>query len=94
MHRTVACHSTKTTVRVLAVDDIDTNLEILRDQFTNWGLAITTVSSAAEALERLRAAASQQRPYGLAILDCLMPEMDGLELAEAIRADGQLHETP
>ncbi len=81
-------------LRVLAVDDIDTNLEILRDQFTNWGLAITTVSSAAEALERLRSAASQQRPYGLAILDCLMPEMDGLELAEAIRADGQLHETP
>lgn len=81
-------------LRVLAVDDIDTNLEILRDQFTNWGLSITTVSSASEALERLRSAASQHRPYGLAILDCLMPEMDGLELAEAIRADQNLSETP
>lgn len=81
-------------LRVIAVDDVETNLEILRDQFTNWGLSITTVSSAAEALDRLRAAASQRRPYGLAILDCLMPEMDGVELAEAIRADRQLHETP
>jgi Amt family ammonium transporter len=81
-------------LRVLAVDDVETNLDILRDQFQNWGLSLTTVSSAAEALQQMQAAAAEERPYGLAILDCVMPETDGLQLAEQIRRDQQICETP
>jgi two-component system, sensor histidine kinase and response regulator len=43
--------------------------------------------SAEEALKMMRAAASEGRPYGLALLDFQMPEMDGLGLARAIKSD-------
>ncbi len=67
--------------RVLVVDDNLTNLQIVRLQTESWGMHVTTLSSASEALELLRSGES----FDLAILDMSMPEMDGLDLAEAIR---------
>ncbi len=81
-------------LRVLAVDDVDTNLEILRDQFQNWGLSLTTASCAADALQLMQDATTLKRPFGLAILDCMMPGTDGLQLAQAIRSDARLTATP
>jgi two-component system sensor histidine kinase/response regulator len=40
-----------------------------------------------KALHLLRAAAAQGVPYDLAVLDLMMPEMDGLELARTIKCD-------
>jgi CheY-like chemotaxis protein/HPt (histidine-containing phosphotransfer) domain-containing protein len=44
----------------------------------------------AEALTALRHAARRNKPYRVAILDRWMPEMDGLQLAAAIRADADI----
>ena len=44
-------------------------------------------SRATRALELLRAAAAQGQPYDIAILDLMMPGMDGFQLAAAIKAD-------
>ncbi|MBR5737823.1 MAG: response regulator, partial [Verrucomicrobia bacterium] len=44
------------------------------------GLEPTTVSSGKEALRLL-----QQKPFGLVLTDLWMPEMNGAELAKAIR---------
>jgi CheY-like chemotaxis protein len=39
------------------------------------------------ALELLRAGSSQGPPYDVAILDLMMPEMNGFQLAKAIKAE-------
>jgi signal transduction histidine kinase/DNA-binding response OmpR family regulator len=74
-------------MRVLCVDDHATNRAILEAQLTAWGLQASCVVDGASALARLRAAYSDGQPYDLAILDYQMPDMDGLQLARAIKAD-------
>ena len=73
--------------QVLVVDDNATNREILRHQILAWKMQADSAASGAEALKFLRAAATEGKPYDLALLDVQMPEMDGLTLARAIKAD-------
>jgi len=73
--------------RVLIVDDNATNRSILSHQTNSWGMIATEAESGARALELLRAAANRGEPYDIAILDLMMPEMDGFQLAEAIKTD-------
>ena len=70
---------------VLIVDDNDTNRRILTLQTQSWGLRPRATGSPHEALEWVR----QGARFDLAILDLHMPEMDGVELAEAIRGVGE-----
>jgi len=72
---------------VLVVDDNSANREILDDQLSSWGLRVDQAESGAQALTAIRSAAAQGEPFGLAIIDMVMPEMDGIELARAIKAD-------
>jgi CheY-like chemotaxis protein len=71
----------------LVVDDNALNLEILQHQLGGWGVRVDAATSGAAALALLR-----HRPVvpDLAILDLHMPDMDGLELCERIRADPKL----
>jgi two-component system sensor histidine kinase/response regulator len=73
--------------RVLVVDDNATNRAILLHQLTAWGMQSESVDGGEQGLERLRAAAMQGTPYDLALIDFLMPGMDGLTLTQAIKAD-------
>jgi two-component system, sensor histidine kinase and response regulator len=73
--------------QVLVVDDNATNREILCRQILAWKMQASSAASGAEALKILRAAATECKPYDLAVLDVGMPEMDGLSLARAIKAD-------
>jgi len=77
-------------MRVLIVDNNATNRMILSHQLGSWGMICEEVESGSQALESLRAAASTTARYDLAILDQLMPGMDGFELARAIKADGNI----
>jgi CheY-like chemotaxis protein len=72
-------------VRVLIVDDNETNRTILRQQVLSFGMQGECATNAVEALEMLDKASATGIPYGLAILDVLMPGTDGMELARAIR---------
>jgi two-component system, sensor histidine kinase and response regulator len=73
--------------RLLVVDDNATNRRILLHQLTRHGLAADAVADAAEALVRLQAAAKAGEPYRVVVLDGHMPDMDGLQLAAAIRRE-------
>jgi Amt family ammonium transporter len=72
-------------LRVLAVDDNATNLEILHEQFGGWGLALSTACDGPGALEALADALAYDMPFDVAILDVQMPGMDGFELARIIK---------
>ncbi len=81
-------------VRVLAVDDNATNREILQEQLSAFGLMHETAADGPTALRVLREAATSKEPFGLAILDMQMPDMDGEQLAQAIRSDPVLQDLP
>ncbi|MFB3827877.1 MAG: sigma-54-dependent transcriptional regulator [Bryobacteraceae bacterium] len=65
--------------RLVAVDDDAANLELLSDALAQEGLEILTTTDPAEGWELVR----QTRP-DIAILDLVMPGMDGMELLEKI----------
>lgn len=64
-------------LRVLAVDDNQTNREILRTQLESWHLRPSVADGAHSAMQMLRDAARTGDPYRFAILDMHMPETDG-----------------
>jgi CheY-like chemotaxis protein len=68
---------------VLIVDDNETNRRILAKQVERWGMTSRETGVPRDALEWVRAGDR----FDIALLDMAMPEMDGLALAAAIRAD-------
>ncbi len=74
-------------LRVLVVDDNATNRLITAEQLALWDVQSTGVVSAREAMVELRQAARSGQPYQVALVDMCMPNINGLQLAELIRAD-------
>ena len=72
-------------MRVLVVDDHETNLRILQGLLKQWDMQTTCLPGAAEALIELVSAAERGQPYQLLITDINMPEIDGFEFVEQIR---------
>ena len=74
-------------VRVLTVDDNDTNRAILHHLLTSWGMREQQASNGTAAVALLQSEAGRGRMFDLAVLDMQMPGMDGLELARAMKKD-------
>ncbi len=80
-------------MHALIVDDNKTNRHIFRHQLQSWNVTSDEASDGPQALERLRDAVVQGRRYDFALLDFMMPSMDGIELARMIKADPALAQT-
>ena len=79
-------------VRVLLVENNDTNRDILDRILRNWGMKPTLAVDEDEAFRHLKEAEAFGQPFPLMITDYFMPQMDGcsfLELAKKeVRAKG------
>jgi PAS domain S-box-containing protein len=78
---------------VLVVDDNATNRHILAEWLRGWQMRPAAVGDAPAALDALRQASSDGRPYPLVLLDARMPDVDGMTLAEQIRRDPAMFAT-
>jgi signal transduction histidine kinase/DNA-binding NarL/FixJ family response regulator/HPt (histidine-containing phosphotransfer) domain-containing protein len=80
--------------KVLVVDDLQTNLDVMTGLLIPYGLRVDTVLSGREAVERIRA---EEIRYDLIFMDHMMPDMDGIEAARIIRNEintGYAREVP
>ncbi len=76
--------------RVMVIDDSSVNRDIVADYLEHCKAEVTAVESTALAWPLLVAAAAQERPFHVAVVDMLMPGENGLEFAERIKATRDL----
>jgi CheY-like chemotaxis protein/anti-sigma regulatory factor (Ser/Thr protein kinase) len=68
--------------KVLVVDDMQTNLDVASGLLSKYKMQVDCVLSGKEAIERIRLGVPV---YNVIFMDHMMPEMDGIETANAIR---------
>ncbi len=81
------------TTNVLIADDNAACREMLAQSLSIWGLATDVAVDGQQALKMLRAEAKSSQPFQLALLDLDMPEMSGIEVAEAINTETEIAAT-
>jgi PleD family two-component response regulator len=69
--------------RILLVDDDELELELMADRLRSLGFETHTVSDGSAALDLLRT-----QSFPLVITDWQMPRMDGIQMTEQLRAEG------
>ncbi|GAB1443480.1 hypothetical protein MASR2M39_23210 [Ignavibacteriales bacterium] len=69
-------------LRVLLVDDIDSNRIVVVNILRRQSMKIDTASNGLEAIEQLK-----KNDYDLILMDLAMPEMDGVTAAQIIRME-------
>jgi two-component system cell cycle response regulator len=75
--------------RVLVVEDNRTNLDLMLYLLQSFGYEFAGFARAADALGVL-----QKQTFDLGLVDILMPEMDGFEFAQRVRADERTRSLP
>ncbi len=79
---------------VLVVDDNATNRRILQEMLSRWGMEPTLAENAAAGKQALQRAAAAGQPFSLLLSDVHMPETDGFQLAQQIRTEPLIADTP
>ena len=85
----VTCGPDLSSLRVLIAEDDAIASAVCARALKNAGYEAVVVTSGQAALARLRA-----EPFHVVVADVLMPEMDGIELVRAMRADERLTRLP
>ena len=70
---------------ILIVDDNQDNIEVLRVRLDSWGYETRTATNGAEALTSV-----QERAPDLILLDVMMPDITGIEVAQRIKGSRSL----
>jgi len=80
-------------LRVLVVDDNATHRDILQTYLGALGMVVDVATRGTEGLMRLMSAAEAGQPYAIAIVDQMMPGMDGTMLGQTVRDEPTLSAT-
>ena len=78
--------------KVAIIDDNKTNRAILERYMHSWGMRGQGFESAREGLREMSRAMTGEDPFEVAIVDLMMPEMDGAAVAAAMRSDERLRD--
>jgi len=81
-------------LRILVVDDNESAREILQNILMFLKFDVTTAKSGIDAIEKLGTAQLNNTPFGLVLIDWMMPGIDGVETIRRIRSDHTLANTP
>ena len=84
-------------LKLLLVDDIPLNLILLDKMLKPYEFQIVKTNNGREALEQIQAVQDTPEAFDLAIVDIMMPEIDGYQVLEYVRRgcpDGQFSITP
>ncbi|MGK7905015.1 MAG: PAS domain S-box protein, partial [Hormoscilla sp.] len=79
--------------KLLVVDDNATNRQVVRLFATSWGMEVSEAEDGQSALTALRDAATEGKPYEVALLDMQMPQMNGEMLGQLIGNEPALAQT-
>ena len=71
--------------RILVVDDHEDNIEVLKVRLESWGYRTDSVHDGAAALRYV-----ESTPPDLILLDVMMPEVSGIEVARRVKANRSL----
>lgn len=80
-------------IKIIGIDNREVNRTILTEQLTAAGAEVVTTESPEECIQLLTQAAHEGKPIPIAILDYLMPEMNGEQLAYVIKTNPSLQKT-
>ena len=75
--------------KVLIVDDVISNVLLLKVLLTNEKFKIVTAGNGTQALEQVK----KENP-DLVLLDVMMPDISGFEVAQQMKADPEMAEIP
>jgi len=81
---------------VLVVEDTETSRELLEAFLGSWSIPCTSVATAEEGMALLKEhnRSGGQDPFGLVLLDWMLPGMNGLEAASRIREKEETRSLP
>jgi PAS domain S-box-containing protein len=80
-------------MRILVIDDNATSRKVLRGMLESFGFEVSLAASGEEGLRELEDA-SEERPYGLVLMDWKMPGMNGIETSKLIKNHPGLTKIP
>lgn len=72
--------------RVLIASNTPTNQLVAARSLEKWGCSCEAVGSGASALEALQRAVATEKPFDAAVIENILPDMDGAELGRCILA--------
>ncbi len=75
-------------IRTIVVDDNASSRRNLREMLESWRMDCEAAESGLEALRAIDEAGRAGRPFALALVDADMPGMDGIDLVERMKANG------